>query len=366
MAGRDEDEGMAPQGTRSGSGGGFFGYDSFADMRDGGGAGRSGSRFEGGGILSDIANMVATPRSARGADTGQIRPVARPSMDMINAARDRVNAPYSFGRDLLDGGGLGRRATLEEINAGQGFYGGVPSMIANMVGIRPMGANDLGLVASYDAALASRPDISNQMDLLSSVTKAQGAGGLQNLGYPVNASGMISDGRGSPSGVETENFDVGFKEYVGGLGSAAEGATQDELRQGYIEQMRLLGDAGAAVKPYGTMVTNADVERETLRNYNSLPRPELNYEMPADLLAQVTSSATRGISRGATGPEEIEMRVPVYESMTDPSKDMYENDERDLIAKEIYNSDRSFLSLEDARELVADPVAYQSYVNSRR
>lgn len=196
MAGRGEDE----------RGGFFGGYTSVADMRDGGGAGRSGSRFEGGGVLSDIANMVATPRSARGSDTGQVRPVARPSMDTISAARSRVNAPYSFGRDLLDGGGLGRRATLEEINAGRGFRGGVPSMVANMVGIRPMGANDLGLVASYDAALASRPDISGQMGMstnggiLGAMVDAQGAGGvggvdtgLLNLGYPANASGMIYD-----------------------------------------------------------------------------------------------------------------------------------------------------------------------------
>lgn len=218
MAGRDEDEGMTSQGTPSGSGGGFFGgYTSVADMRDGGGKGRSGSRFEGGGVLSDIANMVATPRSARGADTGQVRPVARPSMDMISAARSRVNAPYSFGRDLLDGGGLGRRATLEEINAGQGFYGGVPSMIANMVGIRPMGANDLGLVASYDAALASRPDVSGQMGLLDTVVTEQGADGVggveagfPDLGYPANASGTIYDDmrgrRAEASHADAPNF----------------------------------------------------------------------------------------------------------------------------------------------------------------
>lgn len=186
--------------TPSGSGGGFFGgYTGFSDMFDGGGAGRSGASFAGGGILSDFANMVARPRRSYGSDTGMRAPVGRPSMSMIKAARDRVNAPYSLARDLFDGGGLGRRATLEEINARQGFRGGTRSMMANMVGIRPMGANDLGLVASYDAALASRPDISNQMGLLNNVTAKQEANdvggkeaGLLNMGYPANASGMLS------------------------------------------------------------------------------------------------------------------------------------------------------------------------------
>lgn len=160
-----EREAQAARGTPStrSRGGGFFGYDSVADMRDGGGKGAHGARFEGGGRLSDFANMFGTPRKARGADTGQIRPVARPSVDYINAARDRINAPYSLGRDLFDGGGLGRRATLEEINAGRGFRGGLLSNLANMFGVRPMGSNDLSLVASYDRARASRPDIVQQM-----------------------------------------------------------------------------------------------------------------------------------------------------------------------------------------------------------
>jgi hypothetical protein len=166
------------------------GYTSFADMRDGGGAGRSGSRFEGGGILSDFANMVATPRASYGSDTGQMRPVARPSMAGINAARDRVNAPYSLGRDLLDGGGLGRRATLAEINSGRGFRGGVPSMLANMVGIRPMGANDLGLIASYEAALASNPQVATQMGLDDRRRETPVAEGL--LGTPSDLDRAIS------------------------------------------------------------------------------------------------------------------------------------------------------------------------------
>ena len=135
------------------------GYISRADRFDGGGAGQSGASFEGGGLLSDIANMFGRPRRSYGAETGQRRPALRPSLDKINAARDRVNAPYSFGRDLLDGGGLGRRATLAEINSGRGFRGGLLSGIANMFGVRPMGANDLALITSYDAARAANSKI---------------------------------------------------------------------------------------------------------------------------------------------------------------------------------------------------------------
>ena len=279
MAGRDEDEGMTSQGGSGGSGGGGRGgYISFADRFDGGGAGRSGQRFEGGGILSDIANMVATPRKSYGSDTGQMRPALRPSVADINAARDRVNAPYSFGRDLLDGGGLGRRATLEEINAGQGFYGGVPSMIANMVGIRPMGANDLGLVASYDAALASRPDISGQMEvsptvqLLDTLVDAQREAGLGHLNQAIP----------NPEPVTQRNLDPQFLNPI----------------------------------------------RASLNQ----PEDALDYEMPAGLLGQVQGEAAV----------------------------------QDTIAQQIYDNDTSFITLDDARDLVRDPVAYQSYIDSRR
>ena len=56
-------------------------YTNFADMFDGGGAGATGSRFEGGGILSMIANMLATPRGSEDRQpTAQDRPMMRPQM----------------------------------------------------------------------------------------------------------------------------------------------------------------------------------------------------------------------------------------------------------------------------------------------
>ena len=64
------------------------GYQGFGDMIDGGGAGRSGQSFEGGGLLSMIAKMIAKPR---GSQQGQQEPMggllstqpqARPAMPM--------------------------------------------------------------------------------------------------------------------------------------------------------------------------------------------------------------------------------------------------------------------------------------------
>jgi hypothetical protein len=41
------------------------GYQGFGDMIDGGGMGQSGQSFEGGGLLSMIANMIAKPRGSQ-------------------------------------------------------------------------------------------------------------------------------------------------------------------------------------------------------------------------------------------------------------------------------------------------------------
>lgn len=54
----------------------------FLDMIDGGGAGATGNTFQGGGLLSDIANAVAKPRgfADRQAQMAQARPMQRPQM----------------------------------------------------------------------------------------------------------------------------------------------------------------------------------------------------------------------------------------------------------------------------------------------
>ena len=95
------------------------GYTSFKDMFDGGGAGQSGDRFEGGGVLSAIGNAVARPAGSR--ERGDT---------------DQRTGIGGLMRDAVNGGGWGQ--------SGQTFSGGPYSNFANMIGVRPMGANQRG------------------------------------------------------------------------------------------------------------------------------------------------------------------------------------------------------------------------------
>jgi hypothetical protein len=54
------------------------GYQGFNDMIDGGGAGQSGQSFEGGGLLSMIANMIASPRGSQQAQPMGVMQAAQP------------------------------------------------------------------------------------------------------------------------------------------------------------------------------------------------------------------------------------------------------------------------------------------------
>jgi hypothetical protein len=64
------------------------GYQGFGDMIDGGGMGQSGQSFEGGGLLSMIANMIAKPRGSQQRQQEPMggllstQPQARPAMPM--------------------------------------------------------------------------------------------------------------------------------------------------------------------------------------------------------------------------------------------------------------------------------------------
>jgi hypothetical protein len=61
-------------------------YQGFNDMINGGGANASGQSFEGGGLLSMIANMIAKPRGSQQGQPepmgGLLSPQARPAMPM--------------------------------------------------------------------------------------------------------------------------------------------------------------------------------------------------------------------------------------------------------------------------------------------
>lgn len=124
------------------------GFTSFRDMFDGGGPGRSGERFEGGGVLSAIGNAFGGPGGG-GFDPGRAAgsmmggmafgPVGGLLGGLIgqNMGRggygytDAMGNQVSAGMDMFDGGGRGM--------AGDTFQGGPFSGLLNALGVRPRG-----------------------------------------------------------------------------------------------------------------------------------------------------------------------------------------------------------------------------------
>ena len=121
----------------------MFGYSGVKDMFDGGGAGQSGSRFEGGGLLSSAANAVASPYGSRGSD-GQQRQYSDADMQQMIARQQNP----TFLQDMFNGGGMGA--------AGDRFKGaGLYSGLLNMLGVQPLGARDREAIAAYQGAQAA-------------------------------------------------------------------------------------------------------------------------------------------------------------------------------------------------------------------
>lgn len=125
------------------------GFTSLRDMFDGGGPGRSGERFEGGGILSSIGNALGGPREG-GFDMGRAAgslaggAIAGPIGGLLGGIlgqgigrgfgyNDAAGNVVSARQDMFDGGGRGM--------AGDTFQGGLLSGILNAMGVRPMGYN---------------------------------------------------------------------------------------------------------------------------------------------------------------------------------------------------------------------------------
>jgi hypothetical protein len=67
-------------------------YQGFNDMFDGGGAGASGKSFEGGGLLSMIANLIGSPR---GSQQGQPQEAMKP-MGGLLSPQPRPAMPQQF------------------------------------------------------------------------------------------------------------------------------------------------------------------------------------------------------------------------------------------------------------------------------
>ena len=78
-------------------------YSSFRDMIDGGGAGAAGSRFQGGGLLSLLANLFATPLGSEQMTRPQARPMGMPDMRPVPMASPPTpNQPLSVPPSMME------------------------------------------------------------------------------------------------------------------------------------------------------------------------------------------------------------------------------------------------------------------------
>ena len=110
-------------------------YTSVSDMFDGGGAGASGPTFEGGGIISAIGNSLGGPKIFGGTfASGDDAPGG--------GTRIKHEQPVGFMTDAFDGGGFGY--------SGDYFEGGPYSILANILGIKPFGSENLAQNAAPD------------------------------------------------------------------------------------------------------------------------------------------------------------------------------------------------------------------------
>ena len=156
-------------------------YISFSDMFDGGGPGASGPEFEGGGIISAIGNSLGGPSIFGNAFvSGDDAPGG--------GTRIKHSQPVPFMTDAFDGGGFG--------HSGDYFSDGPYSMIANILGIKPMGSENLSpdpQIFSPQArpeppfATASNPGETG--DPLAAVNQLPGFPGMADTSGPI-ASGV--------------------------------------------------------------------------------------------------------------------------------------------------------------------------------
>jgi hypothetical protein len=125
-------------------------YISFADMFDGGGAGQSGDKFEGGGIISEIGNALGGPKIFGNKFVGRGEAPG-------GGTRTRHEQPVGLLTDAFDGGGFGY--------SGNYFSDGPYSMLANVLGVQPQGSENLAVsnpeifAAQSSLRPQARPDV---------------------------------------------------------------------------------------------------------------------------------------------------------------------------------------------------------------
>jgi len=154
-------------------------YTGLKDMFDGGGAGQSGAKFEGGGILSAIGNSVARPAGSR--DRGE---------------PDMRTGIGGFARDAFNGGGWG--ASGETFQGGP--YGGLVGAGLNALGVRPMGYEARGqqmlqqaLANIYSTAPQTAPAVTSSAPMTSPRPPRQFMGPDMPTSMPTMAQGVQSE-----------------------------------------------------------------------------------------------------------------------------------------------------------------------------
>lgn len=171
-------------------------YTSFSDMFDGGGAGQSGPEFEGGGIISAIGNSLGGPSIFGNAFvSGDDAPGG--------GTRIKHSQPVPFMTDAFDGGGFGY--------AGDYFSGGPYSMIANILGINPMGSDSLAQNAAQDPQILT-PQAQQEPPFATATNRGDTNDPQAAINQPAGFPGMADTSGPIASGIPT------FSEFTEGPG----------------------------------------------------------------------------------------------------------------------------------------------------
>lgn len=171
-------------------------YISFSDMFDGGGPGASSDTFEGGGIISAIGNSLGGPSIFGNAfASGDDAPGG--------GTRIKHSQPVPFMTDAFDGGGFGY--------SGDYFSGGPYSMIANILGISPMGSENLAQNAAPDPQIFS-PQAQPEPPFATASNLGETGDPLAAVNQPAGFPGMADTSGSIAGGVPT------FSEFTEGPG----------------------------------------------------------------------------------------------------------------------------------------------------
>lgn len=227
----------ALSGGRNGTGKRFTGL---LDMIDGGGAGQSGDKFEGGGLLSILGNLFAKPLEAQqrveeiAGRTSARNAKPQPNMTTgtpITEYSDSLLAPI-VNEDLY---GIG--------NAGE--YGGVPSVTPDVYNIGSAGEFG-GLMApeSMPRPVATTAALSPTGDMASGVAPVAPMSEQLGLIAPATPTTAYPSGM-SPEAPSMSQEIMSFRDFVDAERAAMSGADRyldpANYRRGYARYLRSMG-----------------------------------------------------------------------------------------------------------------------------